>query len=389
MAGGRRTLLILAVTTVSLANAPLTALAQEGPAKAAQDADHPSEDQPVDRITLVRLGGTIPLGGLDGIPIPVWVLGHYSRDLAETGLSVAAWIKTSRLEATVDGEVLGDLRLGFEGRGELLSADDAPFRYVEGRRTDERAFGASYGGGWIFARYESEAGLRAGLRYGLRRFWYSDGLDTADTFRLPTDQTTQSVRADVGLQRVTTYDRRDIKEGVAADAFLEFEERDTWTSWGDTPATRRDFSSARNYWRYGGHLGAYLRFLRHHNLTLDLTAKSGEDLDYLSAYTLGSQISYHRVVGYWYAEFRARHLVVSNLEYGANLWGGARGNLIFDAAWFGDQGRWDHALGVGVRLRQKIWLGIPVVVQYGYGIDADRPGPRGGHELYLAITAAF
>ncbi|MCZ6601417.1 MAG: hypothetical protein O6952_00260, partial [Planctomycetota bacterium] len=149
------------------------------------------------------------------------------------------------------------------------------------------------------------------------------------------------------------------------------------------------YRDAQSYFRYGGHVGIYLRFLKHHGFDVKLAARFGEDLDFLSEYTIGSELSYQRVVGYYYAEFRTRRVLIANLRYGANLWDGARGSLIFDLAGFRAADDWDLISGIGVALRQKIWLGIPVVLQYGYGIDAKREGSRGGHEIFLSVTAAF
>ena len=348
-----------------------------------------AEDPEIDRITVVRLGGSFPVDRGEGLIIPIWVLGHYDRDFHGKGFGVSAWIRTTRLEATVDKPFFGGLRLGVEARAEILSADNSPFRYEDGERIEERAFRTSTVGGGIFARYETPDGIRAALRYRLRRYYYVEGVDTDPAFVLPTDNTTHGIRADVGWKRVRTFQNREIQEGFAAGLFAEYERRDAWTSWGDEPETLLGFEERQDYFRYGGSLGGYLRFFRHHNLQVDFSARFGEDLDYLSAFAPGSQLGAERVAGYYFAEFRARGALVTNLRYGANLWEGGRGTLLFDGAAIQERDGWDWITGVGLAVRQTVWLGIPVVLQYAYGIDAVRKGARGGHEVVLTITAAF
>lgn len=349
----------------------------------------PVEDEEIRQITLVRLGGTFPVDRGEGRIIPLWVIGHYDRDFRESGLSLSGWVKTSRQEATVKAPLGGGFRVGGELRGEILSAGDALFRYEDGEETGERAFEASTAGVGLLAEYDGSGGWRAGLRYRLRRYFFADGADTAGTFRLPAENTTQGARLELGFQRVRSYEMGELREGFAAGIFGEYERRDAWTSWGDERSTLRGYRDGQDYWRYGGHLRGYLRLFGHHGLGVECIARFGEDLDFLSEYTLGSELSAQKVVGYTYAEFRTRRLVLTNLRYGANLWDGARGALILDAASLRAGGKWKWITGVGASLRQKVWFGIPIVLQYGYGIDAKRGGGRGGHEIFLSVTAAY
>ena len=377
---------VIPVVAALLWALPGAGLAQVGDR---QGPPAPEEDGEIQRITLIRLGGSFPVDRGEGKVIPLWVVGHFDRGFQETRLSLSAWIKTTRQEVTLELPVTDEFRVGVELRGEVLSADDAVFRYDDGEFVEDRVFEAHTVGAAIFAQYKTSAGLRARLRYGARRYFFDETRQTDSAYRVPLENTTHGVRGEIGFARERTWQDGEIRDGLSAGVFSEYERRDAWGGWGDEPSTLRRFRDGQDYWRYGAKFGGHLRLFRHHGFGIDLAARFGEDLDFLSEYTVGSQFSLQRVVGYYYAEFRTSRVLVGNIRYGANLWEGARGTLILDGAALRVTGDWEWITGVGVALRQKIWLGIPVTAQYGYGIDGKRNGSRGGHEIYLSITAAF
>jgi hypothetical protein len=205
---------------------------------------------------------------------------------------------------------------------------------------------------------------------------YDDAEDTADDFRIPSDNVTTSFSLDGKYSR----------SGYVVSAAGALHRRSEWEPWGFAGNPEYD-PAAKDYstWRFGvgktWHLSGFKKF------GAEAVYVSGSDLDRFSKFGFGF-FGDTRVHGYQSDRVRAEEAIAAHLRYGFEVGQVFRIDALFDAAWATDEASGlDRELlsGVGV---QGTFLGPwQTIVNMDVGVALD--GPDDGVAIYIAFLKLF
>jgi hypothetical protein len=146
-------------------------------------------------------------------------------------------------------------------------------------------------------------------------------------------------------------------------------------------------------------LGGYYTLKGDINLKMDLSGGWHKNVDRNSGVELGNLNTEHGVIpGYFRAEFYHNRYATARVRLGvpAGFWG-TRIEPGFNVLYMPGEnevvGVEDYARevykSVSVGIMTKIANLIPILLDYGYGIDADRKGEIGSHEIRALVLMGF
>ena len=224
---------------------------------------------------------------------------------------------------------------------------------------------------------------------------YSANDDTASDFRVPSDQTTFSVRTGLrwGGKEPTLFPSLAMELSV----WYEGQFRSTPNTYGfttpDPAGDRRVLPQSHLFWATA--LLAYTMTNSGQAFYVNLTAGTSIDADRFSAYRLGALLPLVSefplsLPGYYYQEISARQFVLFGGNYIIPLDKKRHWNITVNAATAGvdyapglsQPGDWLSGVGGGLLYETS---SLKVMAGYAYGIDAIRDGGRGGNSIGLLL----
>jgi hypothetical protein len=277
---------------------------------------------------------------------------------------------------------------------------DGLTEYRDGEDLDEQKFYGDTASVRTFVEREvfklwDEIPFNIKLEYELRGTQYREASTTDPTFVLPHDGYTQVAELRFALGGI----RPGIVRIEGAELFLTTSAawRGNWRPWGLAGAP---FETSNRYQKIMAGAGVLLgmdRFvpsLKKHYFGVRLSGGYGNRLDRLSQYKLGGSLptgaESTTVHGFYARELFASDFFLTNLSYEVPLadWHELAGHVYADYAAVKRKDIADHGwkgyggLGAGVSAQ---WWKTDVLLTYGFGINAERLGHRGGHEIALQM----
>jgi hypothetical protein len=336
-----------------------------------------------------------------------------------------------RLRAVVAGlynEVRYQRRPDWFGKTELVLTLDSLTvpterqEFVEGVRIDEEELEwhrvhLGFGFSWRadLAPYHQDNALEAALTYEPGILLFSEGSDTVDGFRSPSD--TYEGRVHLRL-RADALERNLMElphEGWAAGFDGWYGHRARWRDWGGGPVFGPQDGGEHRDWlaaRFHALAAAGLPFgePERHRLIASLYGGIGKDLDRFSAFRLGGEpgggeweaLARPAVAGAIFDEFFSRSYAVANLEYRYELLFFCYLHLRGQFAWLerarsAADGTADWEMNTLPALGAAVTCGAPwnsqleLAWNYNFGLLREDGGDSefGGHALTLAWSKEF
>jgi hypothetical protein len=294
--------------------------------------------------------------------------------------------------------------------------------FVEGVRIDEEELEwhrihLGFGFSWRadLAPYHQDNALEAALTYEPGILLFSEGSDTADGFRTPSD--TYEGRVHLRL-RADALERNIMElphEGWSAGFDGWYGHRARWRDWGGGPVFGEQDGSEHRDWlaaRFHALAAAGLPFGEpdRHRLIASLYGGIGKDLDRFSAFRLGGEpsggeweaLARPAVAGAIFDEFFSRSYALANLEYRYELlffcYLHLRGQLAWlERARFSADGTADWEMDALPALGAAVTCGAPwnsqveLAYNYNFGLLREEGGDSefGGHSVTLAWSKEF
>jgi hypothetical protein len=225
---------------------------------------------------------------------------------------------------------------------------------------------------------------------------YGANDNTAHNFRVPSDETTFSVRT--GLRWGGKEPLLFPSLAMELSVWYEGQFRTTPQTYGFVTAAnptgdRRLEAQSHLFWATA--LLAYTMTNSGQSFYVNLTAGTSVDADRFSAYRLGALLPLVSefplsLPGYYYQEISARQFMLLGGNYIVPLDKKKHWNVNFNAATAGvdyvpglqQPGDWLSGVGAGVLYESS---SLKVMVGYAYGIDAIRSSGRGAHSVGLLM----
>jgi hypothetical protein len=220
--------------------------------------------------------------------------------------------------------------------------------------------------------------------------------NTARNFRVPSDETTFSVRTGLrwGGKEPTLFPSLAMELSVWYEGqFRTTPQTYGFVTAGNPTGDRRLEAQSHLFWATA--LLAYTMTNSGQSFYVNLTAGTSVDVDRFSAYRLGALLPLVSefplsLPGYYYQEISARQFVLLGGNYIVPLDKKKHWNVNFNAATAGvdyvpglqQPGDWLSGVGAGVLYETS---SLKVMVGYAYGIDAIRTGGRGAHSVGLLM----
>lgn len=268
-------------------------------------------------------------------------------------------------------------------------------KYNNGDFIKAETFNGSANAGELFVIKDFDKNTNGKLSYSFTQNHYYANQDTAATFVMPIDNTTQALNIKFETKNLVTTPWGEPQEGYRlwADGGMYFADR--YRAWG-MPATLS--TGKKDYQKYQISAVYYAQPFGSGNGTVSVSANGryGTGLDRLTMFTLGGvstivpdSIKLH---GYFGNEFFTDNLSLLNAEYAIPVWKHESGKFNILTAYLS----YDHAMmptgtarGIGLGARMLLSPTSMIYLDYGYGIDAVRGAKTGGSDITVKYDQAF
>ncbi len=295
--------------------------------------------------------------------------------------------------------------------------------YWNGKNYNRITFKGQYTGMELYCKYnwisfdvspEQKAVFSTKLTYTPAYYFYwkykasnfLDGFSTYRSFTLPNDHWENTARLDVALSSAKDIDDLGIvKHGFVVSATYMYTLRTGYGRFFDqyrssiTGNTGQDVSDESNAHRVYMKLGGYYRLPMDFNLKAELFGCWSEGLDRNNADQIGSFMADDfSMPGFYVTEFNHDKYMIGRFnvvlpapaweikfEPGFNLLYMNKENGVVGALNYKRQVYMSASLGVTMKLGNL----VPFVLKYAYGINADRKGEIGNHEIVGIVIAGF
>ncbi|MCP4298454.1 MAG: hypothetical protein GY786_22945, partial [Proteobacteria bacterium] len=172
--------------------------------------------------------------------------------------------------------------------------------------------------------------------------------------------------------------------------------RDQWDDWGldNNAGSQKEFSKQHLKWES--------RFKQEgqHNLSIDVSAASGTNLDLLSGYRVGGMAGEYVVSGYFRNEFRVKDLIYMSTTQEILFAEDRKLRLFAEIASFHSldldylastpQSQTIGGLGFSFYYGIRALKGLPVIIAYGTGLNVHRDSRESQRqEISLILAGAF
>ncbi len=269
--------------------------------------------------------------------------------------------------------------------------------YTEGENFDERTYKSQTAGAELF--YERYAGRFVTLRLGYQPDYHFYIENKGTTIDLPTNHSEHNLRAELSLGKITSSDLNRVRHGFIVKGMYQYTGRQGYGTFEDMPLVTRDDSSIDTTHKIYLDLGACYAFSNQINIQLDGMAGIHDGVDRNNAEQIGYINSRHAAVGGYYStEFYHNRYVVGKLQIGfpVPLWD-MRLQPGFNVLYMPKN---NEVVGVEhypKTVYKSVSLGwsfkmadvLPFFINYAYGMDADRKGEKGNHEIQAFIIMAL
>jgi hypothetical protein len=235
--------------------------------------------------------------------------------------------------------------------------------------------------------------VRASMNYHV----FSDGADTADNFRLPSNQPFYTLRT--GLRWGGKEPLLTPRLAAELAVWYDLEYRPDPGSYG-LPGGDSEINSVSHRFMGSARL-IYTMPRSEHYLALGLTGGAVIHADRFSAYRLGGALPFTAeyplmLPGYFYEEFSAQDF---GLLYGLyavplgpskswSIFAGAATAVVDYLDGFEQSGNWNSGVTGGLSFKSKSRR-LQAVTAFGYGIDAIRSDGRGGYSVAFLLQYNF
>jgi hypothetical protein len=331
-----------------------------------------------------------------GQPVPVIAVVGYGDGLLGEGTRLRGRFETTTLSTEIEVPAVQPAFAGLRFSSTVLSVGCAPYRYEDGERFKPLEISGSCAGGGLVAGVNVAEGLALRAFVGGRRIWYSRRDTTGAGLVKPADHTAMVFRIEGNADRMRYFQDWEIAQGWDASFLAEYFRRDVWRPWGlpGDPQTRA--GAHREGASLSGTGRVSFRHLRHHDFRLACHFGVAWDVDVLSGFRTGSLVGTPRMPGYYYGEVACDRYGLFEGRYALNLWKlkkkswGCRGWAGATFGGFRDlDGPVRGTVCFTVGLTQRLFLGMPLSIAYGYSPTAERDTGGGGHEVYVLVAGAI
>jgi hypothetical protein len=268
--------------------------------------------------------------------------------------------------------------------------------YDKGVSDESRRYWGNSAGSIFFFRYNWVQFFSTIFEYRPDYKFYSKGFfDTQ--IDLPDNHFQQAASCDLLFDSVEKKNLNRIKHGVLLKVRYEFAHRSGYGTFKDTPEV--EDSDIKNTRKIYSDAGFYYTMMNDINLQIDIKGGIHHNVDRNNAEKIGYMLADHAVVpGYNAAEFYHNRYLVSGIRLGLPIpfWLSRiqpgfhvlympRNNSVVGV------GDYDRSIYRSISCGLSFMAGniLPVFIDYGYGIDAERKGERGNHEVQVIFLMAF
>ncbi|MBN2401913.1 MAG: hypothetical protein JXN64_05900 [Spirochaetes bacterium] len=262
-----------------------------------------------------------------------------------------------------------------------------------------------YMGAELYLRYNWSKIFNTGINYLPVYHYYNS--DNNANMANPDAHTEHNACIQLQLKKISEKNSGLIKNGFLATAKYNYSYRSGY-SFNDrnmSDGTVPDTSDKPSVYKYYLDLGLYYKFWDDYNIKFETVASLQFNTDRNNAEKIGSLIADHAAIpGYFFCEFYHNKYLIANLKFGIPL--GILEARIEPAYYILYMSKDNKVTGVmdyprkyyqsiSIYLSMKIADLIPVFIDYGYGIDAQRRNSpagtteKGCHEIRAVMLFAW